>query len=89
MIIYVGNISRKIGSKQLREEFGAYGHVKAVNNRGTFAFVHMADPWKARSAIHGLNESCALGKGIEIRPAKRRKTNTHFFSRHLGVIRLL
>jgi RNA recognition motif-containing protein len=76
--IYVGNLPQNATEDDLRQAFGQYGTVSAVNivkDRETgrprgFAFVEMADGNEAANAIKGLNLSEIGGRSITVDQAR-------------------
>jgi len=76
--IYVGNLPQNATEDDLRQAFGQYGTVSAVNivkDRETgrprgFAFVEMADGNEAANAIKQLNLSEIGGRSITVDQAR-------------------
>jgi RNA recognition motif-containing protein len=76
--IYVGNLPQNATEDELRQAFGQYGTVSAVNiikDRETgrprgFAFVEMADGSEAANAIKQLNLSELGGRSITVDEAR-------------------
>ena len=80
--IYVGNLPHSATEDDLRQAFGQYGAVSAVNivkDRETgrprgFAFVEMADGNEAANAIKQLNLSEISGRSITVDEARPKKS---------------
>ena len=79
--IYVGNLSYAATDDDLREAFGRFGEVTAVNiimdrdsgrSRG-FGFVEMADDAAANAAIEALHESEIAGRAVTVNLARRQE----------------
>jgi cold-inducible RNA-binding protein len=79
--IYVGNLSYSTTEATLRELFSEFGEVTSVkvitdkltgNPRG-FAFVEMASPEEAKTAIAELNGKEVDGKQLKISEARPRE----------------
>jgi RNA recognition motif-containing protein len=76
--IYVGNLAQTATEEDLRQAFGQYGTVSAVNivkDRETgrprgFAFVEMADGDEAAKAIKQLNLSEISGRSVTVDQAR-------------------
>jgi len=76
--IYVGNLSHTATEEDLRQAFGQYGAVSAVDvvkDRATgrsrgFAFVEMCDGNEAASAIKELNLREIGGRSITVNEAR-------------------
>jgi RNA recognition motif-containing protein len=76
--IYVGNLPQNATEDELRQAFGQFGTVSAVNiitDRETgrprgFAFVEMADGNEAANAIKQLNLSEIGGRSITVDEAR-------------------
>jgi len=80
MHIFVGNLSREVTEKDLRQAFEAFGSVKSTiivkdkftgHSRG-FGFVEMPAPSGARSAIDGLNGQDLKGRALIVDKAQPR-----------------
>ncbi|MFW6130150.1 MAG: RNA recognition motif domain-containing protein [Atribacterota bacterium] len=77
MIIYVGNLSKKIDDNDLKQTFEKYGKVvysNAIKDDETneplgFGFVGMVEDDDARNAIEKLNQTELDGKIINVRKA--------------------
>ena len=74
MIIYVGNLSRKLTETELRQEFESYGKVSGVNlakdrrsgvSKG-FGYVEMASEDEGQAAIEGLKGRLLDGKVMDL-----------------------
>lgn len=81
MNIYIGNFSYDITGDDLREIFGAFGHVATVKvirdkftgeSRG-FGFVEMPNKTEAQAAMQGVTE--IKGKKIAINEARPQSQN--------------
>lgn len=80
MRIYVGNLSYRTTSLQLRDIFGAYGRVydaTVVSDRDTaqskgFGFIDMAIHAEADEAIRQLDQTDLDGRTIRVSVAKER-----------------
>jgi RNA recognition motif-containing protein len=78
MNIYVGNLSYSVTEDDLRQLFGQYGEVTAVNiitDRFTgqpkgFAFVEMAQQEEAQAAIQKLAGTEHMGRNIKVSEAR-------------------
>ena len=78
--IHVGNLARTATEDDLRQAFGQYGAVSAVNiikDRETgqprgFAVVEMADNKEAANAINELNLREISGRSITVNEARPR-----------------
>ena len=78
MNIYVGNLSYKMGDKELEAVFTKFGAVKSakvIMDRETgkskgFGFVEMPDDEAAKKAIAELNEAEYEGRQIVIKEAR-------------------
>jgi cold-inducible RNA-binding protein len=76
--IYVGNLSYQATEDDLRNAFGQYGEVSAVNiimDRETgrprgFAFVEMANAQEAAEAISRLNLQQIAGRAVTVNEAR-------------------
>jgi RNA recognition motif-containing protein len=80
MNIYVGNLAYSVTQDELREAFGAYGHVESTNlitdkftgeSKG-FGFVEMPNNSEADAAIKALNETQLKGRPLRVNQAKPR-----------------
>jgi len=80
MNIYVGNLSREVTEKELREEFMAFGEVTSVNlikdkysgqSRG-FGFVEMPSASEGQAAIDGLKGKTLKGRTLDVGEAHPR-----------------
>ncbi|HIE16764.1 MAG TPA: RNA-binding protein [Dehalococcoidia bacterium] len=80
MNIYVGNLSREVTEKELREEFMAFGEVTSVNlikdkysgqSRG-FGFVEMPSASEGQAAIDGLKGKTLKGRTLDVGEARPR-----------------
>ncbi len=80
MNIYVGNLSREVTEKELRQAFEAFGQVASVTiikdkftgeSRG-FGFLEMPTKTEARSAINGLNGKELKGRTLKVSEARPR-----------------
>jgi len=80
MNIYVGNLSYKVSTEDLRQAFAAYGEVGSANivtdrysgqPRG-FAFVEMPDDGEGQTAIEDLNGKELSGRQIKVSEARPR-----------------
>jgi len=81
MNIYVGNLSREVAEKDLREAFEAFGQVGSVtimkdkftgDSRG-FAFVEVVAKAEAQSALRGLNGKELMGRTLIVNEARPRR----------------
>ena len=87
--LYVGNINYATTEDELRELFGSYGPVSAVDvvrDRYTgqskgFAFVHFEDPTHAEQAIQGLNETEVGGRTNRVDAARESSNRAGGFGR--------
>lgn len=78
--LYVGNLSFRTTSEELREAFGAVGTVESasvIEDRDTgrsrgFAFVEMATPEEAAAAIEQFNGKDFGGRQLTVNEAKPR-----------------
>src|ERR1044072_2448305 len=78
--LYVGNLSFRTTSEELREAFAAVGTVESasvIEDRETgrsrgFAFVEMATPEEAAAAIQGFNGKYFGGRNCKSNEAKPR-----------------
>jgi RNA recognition motif-containing protein len=76
--IYVGNLAHSATEDDLRQAFGQFGEVSAVNiitDRETgrprgFAFVEMQDNNQANEAIQQLNLKEICGRSVTVNPAR-------------------
>lgn len=83
MNIYVGNLPYQTTEDQLKDAFGQFGAVDAVNlikDRDTgqskgFAFVEMTNNAEADAAIKGLNQQPMDGRVVTVNQAKPRNDN--------------
>ena len=75
--IYVGNLSYRATSEDLRRVYSAHGQVERVviarkgktgKSRG-FGFVEMRHPGEARAALHATQSFTLLGRPIKVAPA--------------------
>ena len=82
--IYVGNLSYDAAEDDLREAFGRFGEVTAVNivkdretgrSRG-FAFVEMAEDGAAAKAIAELNQTELVGRAVTVNEARPKRENS-------------
>ena len=79
--LYVGNLSFRTTSEELREAFGAAGTVESasvIEDRDTgrsrgFAFVEMATPEEAAAAIEQFNGKDFGGRNLTVNEAKPRE----------------
>ena len=80
MNIYVGNLAREVTEEELRQEFGAFGQVVAVNiikdkysgqPRG-FGFVEMATRAEGQAAIDGLKGKLLRERTLDVGEARPR-----------------
>jgi RNA recognition motif-containing protein len=80
MNIYVGNLSREVTEEELRQEFGAFGQVVAVNiikdkysgqPRG-FGFIEMATRAEGQAAIDGLKGKLLRERTLDVSEARPR-----------------
>ncbi|MBI1898100.1 MAG: RNA-binding protein [Acidobacteria bacterium] len=79
--IFVGNLSYQTNQDELQAAFGAFGAVERVSiitDRDTgqprgFAFVEMANPSEATSAIAGLNGTELNGRALNVNEARPRE----------------
>jgi cold-inducible RNA-binding protein len=78
MKIYVGNLPHELTEEELRQEFGSFGAVAAVNiitdrysgqSRG-FAFVEMATVSEGRAAISGLDGKELKDRTLKVNAAR-------------------
>jgi RNA recognition motif-containing protein len=81
MNIYVGNLSSEVTDGTIREAFMSFGEVASARvikdkytgqSRG-FAFVEMAAPSQAQTAIKSLNGKEIMGKQISVSEARPRR----------------
>jgi RNA recognition motif-containing protein len=80
--IFVGNLSYQTTQDDLQAAFAAYGSVERVNivtDRDTgqprgFAFVEMADPQGAQTAISQLNGADLHGRTLNVNEARPKPT---------------
>jgi RNA recognition motif-containing protein len=78
--LYVGNLSFRTTSEELREAFSAAGTVESasvIEDRETgrsrgFAFVEMATPEEAAAAIEQFNGKDFAGRNLTVNEAKPR-----------------
>ena len=78
--LYVGNLSFRTTSEELKEAFGALGTVESasvIEDRDTgrsrgFAFVEMATPEEAAAAIEQFNGKDFGGRNLTVNEAKPR-----------------
>jgi cold-inducible RNA-binding protein len=78
--LYVGNLSFKTSSDELREAFAAVGTVESatvIEDRETgrsrgFAFVEMSTPEEAAAAIEAFNGKDFGGRSLTVNEAKPR-----------------
>lgn len=78
--LYVGNLSFRTTSEELREAFAAVGTVESasvIEDRETgrsrgFAFVEMATPEEAAAAIEAFNGKDFGGRNLTVNEAKPR-----------------
>jgi cold-inducible RNA-binding protein len=78
--LYVGNLSFRTTSEELREAFSAVGKVESasiIEDRETgksrgFAFVEMATPEEAAAAIEAFNGKEFGGRNLNVNEAKPR-----------------
>ncbi len=78
--LYVGNLSFRTTSEELREAFAAVGTVESasvIEDRETgrsrgFAFVEMANPEEATAAIEAFNGKDFGGRNLTVNEAKPR-----------------
>ena len=78
--LYVGNLSFRTTSEELREAFAAVGTVESasvIEDRDTgrsrgFAFVEMATPEEAAAAIEQFNGKDLGGRNLTVNEAKPR-----------------
>ena len=78
--LYVGNLSFRTNSEELREAFSAVGTVESaavIEDRETgrsrgFAFVEMATPEEAAAAIEAFNGKDFGGRNLTVNEAKPR-----------------
>ena len=81
MNIYVGNLSYKMKTDNLKALFNEFGEVesaKIIMDRQSgrskgFGFVEMPDNSQADAAIKGLNEKDLSGRAIRVNEAKPRE----------------
>ena len=80
MNIYIGNMSYDVSEEDLKEAFGAFGHVESVKiikdgytgrSKG-FGFVEMPEEADAKSAIEGLNGKDLKGRSVNVSKARPR-----------------
>jgi RNA recognition motif-containing protein len=80
MNIYVGNLSREVTEKELREEFMAFGEVTSVNiikdkysgqSRG-FGFIEMPSKSEGQAAIAGLKGKTLKDRTLDVSEARPR-----------------
>jgi RNA recognition motif-containing protein len=80
MNIFVGNLSRDVNEKELRQLFEEFGDVTSAavikdkmtgQSRG-FGFVEMSDSEAADSAINALNGRQVKGRAINVNEARPR-----------------
>ncbi len=79
--IYVGNLSYRATEDELRQAFGQFGQVSAVNiisdretgrSRG-FAFVEMPNAEEAKAAVEGLDQKEISGRRVTVNEARPRE----------------
>lgn len=78
MKIYVGNLSYDATEEELRDLFGAHGHVDSttvIKDRYTgrsrgFGFVEMANASEAEAAINALNGTEHRGRRLNVNEAR-------------------
>ena len=81
MNIYVGNLSYKMGDKDLEAVFAKFGAVKSakvIMDRDTgkskgFGFVEMVDSASGSQAIEALNGNECDGRSLRVNEAKPRE----------------
>ena len=79
--LYVGNISFKLGERELEEAFEAHGTVTdihLINDRETgkfrgFGFITMATEEEAQAAIEGMHGSLVDGRPLTVNIARPRE----------------
>jgi len=94
MNIYVGNLSLELTESELRQEFLAFGQIKAVNIMNDrdigsgqpwgYAFVEMASEADGDAAVAKLNGKILKGREVEVikaLPLSDRKERALFDSR--------
>jgi len=78
MNIFVGNLSRDVSEKELREAFSAFGQISKVTilkdkfsgePRG-FGFVEMPSKAEAQAAINGMNQKDLKGRALNVNEAR-------------------
>jgi len=83
--IYVGNLAHTATEDDIRQAFGQFGEVSAVNiitdretgrSRG-FAFVEMPDGNQANEAIQQLNLKDICGRSVTVNPARPKEDRPH------------
>ncbi len=76
--LYVGNLNYRTTDEMLKEAFGPFGEVQAVNvitdresgrSKG-FAFVEMATEEAAQAAINGMNGKNVDGRDLTVAEAR-------------------
>ena len=83
MKIYVGNLSYDATEEELRELFGAHGHVDSttvIKDRYTgrsrgFGFVEMGNASEAEAAISALNGTEHHGRRLNINEARSQSSD--------------
>jgi RNA recognition motif-containing protein len=83
--IYVGNLAYGATEDELRQAFGEYGQVSAVNiitDRQTgrprgFAFVEMPNAAEAKKAIESLNLQEIAGRAVTVNEARPKTDSPH------------
>jgi cold-inducible RNA-binding protein len=81
MNIYVGNLSYKVGDRELEELFSQFGSVKSakvIEDRETgrskgFGFVEMETSISGEQAIEALNEKESDGRTLRVNEARPRE----------------
>ncbi|MGB1226275.1 MAG: RNA recognition motif domain-containing protein [Poseidonibacter sp.] len=81
MNIYVGNLSYKVGDRELEELFSQFGGVKSakvIEDRETgrskgFGFVEMETSISGEQAIEALNEKESDGRTLRVNEARPRE----------------
>jgi len=78
--LYIGNLSRDVTDKDLRELFEPFGEIKSINiikdkfsgvSRG-FGFVEMAEKSAGQAAIEGLKGKSLLDRTLDVTEARPR-----------------
>eukprot|EP00462_Mataza_sp_D1_P002235 CAMPEP_0175100704 /NCGR_PEP_ID=MMETSP0086_2-20121207/7289_1 /TAXON_ID=136419 /ORGANISM="Unknown Unknown, Strain D1" /LENGTH=219 /DNA_ID=CAMNT_0016374953 /DNA_START=32 /DNA_END=693 /DNA_ORIENTATION=+ len=64
--IYVGKLDRDVRERDLEDLFRKYGHIRNIDMKNGFAFVHYEDPRDAEDAIHYLDNERFMGSNIVV-----------------------